>query len=56
MGIFEEDDEFAHDGGEGDFGGFATLAQAQVERLEDVHSTVRQSRKKPTPTSRGGSS
>jgi hypothetical protein len=31
----EEDDEFAHDGGEGDFGGFASFAQALVKDAQD---------------------
>ena len=31
----EQDGEFAHDGGERDFGGFAVVAQAGIEGLED---------------------
>src|SRR5882724_1040784 len=33
-GVIHQDDEFAHDGGERDFGGFASGAKALVERLE----------------------
>lgn len=33
-GVVHEDDEFAHDGGEGDFGGFTRLTQALVELFE----------------------
>ena len=33
-GVVHEDDQFPHDGGEGDFGGFAGRAQALIERLE----------------------
>lgn len=40
MGIFEQtveqDDEFAHDGGEGEFGRFTSLAEVLVEGLEDA--------------------
>jgi len=32
--VVHEDDQFPHDGGEGDFGGFAGRAQALIERLE----------------------
>jgi hypothetical protein len=39
VGVFEEavheDDEFAHDGGEGEFGGFVVGAEALIEGFED---------------------